>query len=80
MDYTTLIGIVGASVILVGFLLNQTGKVTAQSWSYDAVNVLGSLLLLIYAYLLGSVPFLILNVVWLLVSAKGVLKSNKKQP
>ena len=72
MDYITLVGVVGAGTILVGFLLNQTGKVTAQSWSYDAINVLGSLLLVVYAYLLGSYPFVVLNVVWLVVSARGL--------
>jgi len=84
MDATTLIGIVGAAVILLAFLLNQKGKVTAESNLYDGLNALGSLLLVVYAVLLNSIPFFILNTVWLLVSAKGLLENkennNEKQP
>lgn len=76
MDYVTTLGAVGAGIILIGFLLIQTGKVTAESKLYDGLNALGSLLLVVYAILLDSVPFLILNVVWLLVSVKGLTKKK----
>jgi len=76
MDYVTVLGVFGAGIILVGFLLNQAGKLTADSWRYDAINVIGSVLLLVYSVLLGSVPFVILNVVWLVVSVKGLAQSR----
>ena len=77
MDTTTLIGIIGATIILIAFLLNQSGKWSRESRSYDAANVIGSLLLLIYSYLLGSMPFMVLNTVWLLVSLRDVIKSYR---
>ncbi len=63
-----------AEIILVGFLLNQAGKLTVDSWRYDAINAVGSVLLVVYSVLLGSVPFVILNVVWLVVSIKGLVQ------
>ena len=75
MDIVTVLGVAGAGTILVAFLLNQFGKWSSESRSYDLVNVLGSGLLMGYSYLLGSWPFLILNTVWFLVSLKDVLKS-----
>lgn len=78
MDITTLFGILGASIILVSFLLNQFGKWTTASLSYDVANVIGSGILIGYAYLLGSWPFLVLNIVWFLVSLKDVLNSFRK--
>jgi hypothetical protein len=74
MQYTTLIGIAGASIILVAFLLNQAGKMNAQSKWYDAINAIGSLVLIVYAILLDSVPFVLLNTVWMIVSVKGLLQ------
>jgi hypothetical protein len=75
MDYTTLVGLVGASIILVGFLLNQTGRLNADSLLYDVLNAVGSLVLIYYAVLLDSYPFVVLNAVWLIVSAHGLYKS-----
>lgn len=75
MDTLTIIGILGTSIILVSFLLNQSGRWSTESRSYDAANAAGSLLLIIYAYLLGSTPFIVLNAVWFLVSLRDVIKS-----
>jgi hypothetical protein len=75
MDTTTLIGVAGAGIVLLGFLLNQFGKITPESRTYDFLNVLGPLLLIVYSVLLDSYPFIVLNSVWLVVSAHGLYKS-----
>lgn len=72
-DITTIIGILGAGVILVFFLLNQLKVLSVDNVWYDVANLIGSGLLIIYAFLLNSTPFLILNVVWFLVSFKDVV-------
>jgi len=77
MDTITLVGIIGATLILLAFLLNQTGKITATSRYYEGINAVGSLFLVVYALLLNSVPFFILNIVWLLMSLRGLLKKNR---
>jgi len=77
MDYVTLLGVIGAGIVLAGFLLNQFGKLTAESRTYDALNILGPFLLIIYAMLLDSYPFIVLNAVWLVVSVHGLYKSFK---
>lgn len=80
-DVNTMIGVLGASIILLSFLLNQFGRWSTTSLSYDAANALGSGILIVYAYLLGSWPFMILNTVWFVVSMKDVaayFKVNKK--
>lgn len=75
MEVLTIIGIIGTTIILISFLLNQLGKWSATSPSYDLANTIGSAVLMYYAYLLESWPFLVLNTVWFLVSARDVLKS-----
>jgi hypothetical protein len=78
MDLSTIVGVVGATIILVSFLLNQFGKWSAESRSYDLANAIGSIILVSYAVLLGSVPFMILNSVWFVVSFRDVVKSFRK--
>lgn len=77
-DLYTIIGIIGTSIILVSFLLNQFGKWPAESRSYDVSNAIGSAVLIGYAVLLESIPFLILNAVWFAVSFRDILISYKK--
>lgn len=79
----TLVGLSGMSLILLAFIMNQYHKWHDDDLIYDVVNALGSMLLLFYAYLLNSVPFMILNGVWFLVSFRDifvdvkVMKRNK---
>jgi hypothetical protein len=78
MDTYTIIGVIGATVILITFLLNQFGKLSAESRLYDVANALGAFILIVYAYLLWSIPFLLLNTVWFVVSARDVLHSYRR--
>ena len=79
----TLIGIVGMVLILIAFFMNQTHRWKDTDLIYDITNLAGGLLLAVYAILLNSWPFLILNAVWSLVSARDVYldltKSKKKK-
>lgn len=70
----TLIGSIGAAIILIAFILNQFHIWKDTDFKYDLLNFLGSVLLVVYAILLKSYPFLILNTIWGLVSLKDVLK------
>jgi hypothetical protein len=75
MDMLSLMGIIGTGIILVSFLLNQSGKWSTESRSYDVANALGSLILVVYAVMLDSIPFTVLNGVWFVVSFRDVIRS-----
>ena len=79
MDITTLIGASGACLILIGFILEQTHRIKDTSLSYDILNLIGSALLIVYALLLKSYPFLVLNGVWALVSLRDVIVDLRKK-
>ena len=57
-------GVTGSSLILIAFFLNLFKIITVESKTYLLLNILGSGLMIYYAYLLNSIPFLILNIVW----------------
>jgi hypothetical protein len=72
---TTSLGIVGALIILACFVANELNKLDRHSLGYDTGNIVGSLLLVTYSYLIGSWPFLILNIVWALVALRDLSKT-----
>lgn len=72
------IGLVGMTLILIAFILNQLNKWSNDSFLYDFSNFLGSALMVYYAYSLTSYPFLILNFVWATVSFKDLVVKRKK--
>ncbi len=74
-----LIGIIGMCFLLIAFLLNQIGKWDVDDLQYDLFNALGSILLLIYAYMLNSIPFIIVNLVWALFSVKDVFLDLRRK-
>ena len=74
MDSTTLIGVVGAGLLLIAFVGNELGKLNSEDLGYDVLNFIGAALLAWYAVLLESWPFLILEGVWALVALRDVFK------
>lgn len=80
MDFITFIGVFGAFLLLVAFIENEYKKFKTNSLAYDLLNLIGAGLLTIYAYLLGSVPFLILEGIWALVALKDVVRRLTKYP
>jgi hypothetical protein len=66
------VGWAGALLILLGYLLITTGKLTGKSLLYQAMNVLGAAGFAINGWWHGALPSTALNVVWLLI---GVIAS-----
>lgn len=66
-------GALGAGLILMAFVLGQLHVWKDIYFIYDAVNFLGSGLLVYYAWTGASWPFFILNTVWAAVSLRDGL-------
>lgn len=72
MELNTFLGIAGMALVLFAFLLNQMSVWQNNNLKYDLSNLIGSGLMVYYAFTIKSFPFLILNLVWALVSLKNV--------
>jgi len=66
------VGWTGAILILLGYLLITTGKLTGRSLAYQAMNVLGAAGFAINGWWHRALPSTALNVVWMLI---GVVAS-----
>ena len=79
MEISFYIGLIGMVLILAGFTLELLKKLSKDHIIYCLLNAFGSLAMSYYAYILNSIPFLILNVVWVLVSIYGISTDLKKR-
>ena len=60
----TTIGTLGAALILIAFCFNRFKIWERDTVWYDLTNLCGGGLLVLYAFLIGSIPFAVLNIVW----------------
>ena len=65
-------GVVGASLILLGFYRTSVGKWTGKSLWFELDNLAGASFLIIYQLSIGAYVTLILNVVWVIVAFVGI--------
>ena len=72
-------GWVGASLILLGYLLISTGKLTGQSVAYQIINVVGAAGFIINGWWHGAVPSAALNVVWMMIGGVTLWRIVKRR-
>ena len=63
------VGWAGALLILAGYVLITTGRLTGKSLSYQLVNVLGAAGFAINGWWHRALPSVALNIVWLIIGA-----------
>lgn len=68
MDIPLIIGSTGAALLLLGFTLLNVEKIKRESYGYQLINFVAASMLLAYAIILNSLPFMILNGVWAAVA------------
>ncbi|HNZ02995.1 MAG TPA: hypothetical protein PKK50_02515 [Myxococcota bacterium] len=64
----SIIGMIGAAMILTAYLLLQIGKMTTEGLWYTIVNLVGSLMILFSLFFDFNLPALFIEVVWITVS------------
>jgi hypothetical protein len=72
----TLIQMAGALLVLAGFALAQAGRLDSASRSYLLLNLAGSAVLAVDAYLGAQWGFLLLEAAWAAVSAHGLRRRH----
>jgi len=79
LDSYTIIGYIGALVLMVAVIMNQLGRWQINDFEYDFINFIGSLILTVYTWQIGCYPLMSLFIVWSVFSAKNVLGDVLKQ-
>jgi len=74
MDLATMIGSTGVSLLLLAFFLNLFRFVRAEGYPYLLMNVTGGGLACYSSWLIGFLPFVVLEGTWAVVAAVGLIK------
>ena len=80
IDFYMILGIIGMVCILIGFFMIQSHRWTQDDTAYDALNFIGSALLVLYGVVGHAWPFVILNTVWGIYSLKDVIADMERKP
>ena len=70
-----IIGMLGTAMILLSYLLLQTGRLNAERWPYSALNGVGALLVLISLWYEFNLAAFVLELAWCLISAWGLYRT-----
>lgn len=75
MKRNDIVGWVGVLLILSAFILTTFGIINAKDIAYGLLNFVGALGIMISSYAKKDYQPVILNIVWLLVAAVGIIRS-----
>ena len=70
----TLIGSIGVTVLLIAFALNLLRILSAHGPAYLSMNLVGSVLAGISSFLIGFIPFVVLEGAWALVAGVALMR------
>jgi len=71
---SNIVGIVGVTLVILGFFLVQAEKITHRSSFYLYANFWGALMLLFSLCYHWNLASVIIEVLWLLISIYGIIK------
>jgi hypothetical protein len=77
-DPATVLGTAGVALLLVGFVLNGIGVLTARDRRYLLLNAVGAGLACWASVLLAFVPFVVLEGTWCLAAAAGLARASSR--
>ena len=74
MNLVDWLGAIGVFQILLAYILNVSGKITPESWSFILLNFIGATIACTVSILLDYLPFVVLEGVWALTSLITLIK------
>jgi hypothetical protein len=78
MQYNDIIGSIGVGLILLAYFLNTFALIPKEGYLFFVMNIVGAGLACYASYLIGYLPFIILEGTWTLVSFLGLLRLHRK--
>ncbi|MBK5270382.1 MAG: hypothetical protein JJE22_05135 [Bacteroidia bacterium] len=77
MNYNEIVGTIGVGLILIAYYLDTTVIITKNGKLFYVMNILGAALACYASWLIGFMPFVVLEAAWTLVSIYGLMKGMK---
>jgi hypothetical protein len=80
MTFAEAVGSIGVFLLLVAFFMNLIGALEATTPAYIALNLFGAGLACYASYLIGFLPFVVLEGTWALVAALALGRLMFRRP
>ena len=74
LSHSEIIGFLGVALLLIAFFLNLFRLLSAESFSYLTLNLVGAALACASSYLIGFLPFVLLEGTWAVVAAVALAR------
>lgn len=75
----TLLGSAGVALLLLAFFLNLFRLLSSESRAYASLNLVGAALACASSWMIGFVPFVVLEGVWALVAGIALLRGPQQR-
>lgn len=72
-----IIGLIGVVMVLIAFYLLNTHKVMVLDMSYQWLNFVGAVLILISLFYSWNLASVLIEIAWILISLLGIYRSMK---
>ncbi|MFL1706166.1 hypothetical protein ACHJH3_04100 [Campylobacter sp. MOP7] len=79
MDIFQFIGFLGMICIVLGYLLLQIGRLTSNDLSYQLINLVGAILLIISLLVHFNLGSFLIEVFWIFITLYGIFKIYKNR-
>jgi hypothetical protein len=79
VELSDLIGAAGVTLILIAFVANVAGRMERESRTYLLLNLVGAALACASSAMIGFIPFVVLEGVWALVAAWGLIATIRNE-
>jgi hypothetical protein len=77
-----LVGYLGAAVLIVGYFLNQKGRLRSEDWRFPGINLLGSAMIMVSLVYQLNPPSVVIEIFWSGISLYGIrrnLRGRRKE-
>lgn len=80
MATSTLVGSLGVALLLIAFFLNLIKRLPQDSMGYIVLNIVGAGLACYASWLIGFLPFVVLEGTWSLVALVALFRQFRADP
>ena len=76
------VGWLGGLLVVVAYFMISSGKATAKSVSFQTLNIVGSVFLIVNTYAKGAYPSTVVNIIWVGIALYGFYRiwSDRRKP
>ena len=73
-DLLTLVGFVGAGILILAYFLSQQGWLSAEDWRFPLANLVGSVMIMGSLLVSWNLPSMVIEAFWAGISLYGLAR------